>query len=155
MARSQTTLRKKDLQNKREKKRKEKERKKQEKRDNPQKASFEDMIAYVDEYGMISSNPPVPGEKTPVDPENIEISTPTRDNSAEELERKGTVLYFNESKGYGFIKDSESKENVFVHVNNLLEQVNEGDVVSYVIAKGPKGYIATQVKIAGKLSSQE
>ncbi|MBI9038838.1 MAG: cold shock domain-containing protein [Bacteroidales bacterium] len=61
--------------------------------------------------------------------------------------RKGVVAFFNESKGFGFIKDMETKESVFVHANNLLEEIKEGNLVSFEVEMGPKGPTATQVKI--------
>ena len=60
--------------------------------------------------------------------------------------RKGTVTFFNDSKGYGFIRDSETQESIFVHVNNLLESITEGNLVSFEIEKGMKGLTAVQVK---------
>jgi len=73
---------------------------------------------------------------------------PTRDFEPElDPIRKGTVSFFNDSKGYGFIRDSETKESVFVHANNLLEEIKEGNVVSFEIEMGPKGPAATQVKL--------
>ncbi|MCH7658264.1 MAG: cold shock domain-containing protein [Bacteroidetes bacterium] len=61
--------------------------------------------------------------------------------------RKGIVTFFNEKKGFGFIKDSETKESVFVHVNNLLEEINENNVVTFEIEMGQKGPVATKVKL--------
>jgi cold shock CspA family protein len=149
MARSQETLKKKDVKNKKDKKRKEKELKKIERRESDKKNSFEDMIAYVDEFGVISSTPPDPDKKKNVVlTENIEISTPKQDSTLDlDPVRKGTVTFFNEAKGYGFIKDSESQESIFVHVNNLLEEIKEGNLVNYEVERGPKGYTATQVKV--------
>jgi len=149
MARSQETLKKKDVKNKKDKKRKEKEQKKIGRRENDKKSSFEDMIAYVDEFGGISSTPPDPDKKKNIIlSETIEISTPKQDSTLNaDPVRKGIVTFFNDSKGYGFIKDSESQESIFVHVNNLLEEIKEGNVVNYEVERGPKGYTATQVKV--------
>ena len=107
------------------------------------------MIAYVDENGMISSTPPDPTKKTDIKLEDIEIGVPNR-GSEPELDpiRKGTVTFFNESKGYGFIKDTETKESVFVHVNNVLEEIKEGNLVIFEVEMGPKGPSAVQVKIS-------
>lgn len=149
MARSQETLKKKDVKNKKDKKRKEKEQKKIGRRENDKKSSFEDMIAYVDEFGGISSTPPDPDKKKNIIlSESIEISTPKQDSTFNpDPVRKGIVSFFNDSKGYGFIKDSESQESIFVHANNLLEEIKEGNVVNYEVERGPKGYTATQVKV--------
>jgi len=148
MGRSQETFNKKEVRNKKEKKRKEKEKKKLARKETEKKSSLDDMIAYVDENGMITTTPPDPNKKKDVKLEDIEISTPNRD-SEQTLDpiRKGIVSFFNESKGYGFIKDSETKESVFVHVNNVLEEIKEGNIVSFEVEMGHKGPTAVQVKL--------
>ena len=61
--------------------------------------------------------------------------------------RKGIVTFFNDSKGYGFIKDSETSESIFVHVNNITEEIKENNVVSFEVEMGQKGPSAIQVKV--------
>ncbi|MGM0666990.1 MAG: hypothetical protein ACQETA_06685 [Bacteroidota bacterium] len=73
MGRSQETFKKKDVRNKRAKKRKEKAEKRMARKDNDKKSGLNDMIAYVDENGVISSTPPDPKTKEEIDPEDIEI----------------------------------------------------------------------------------
>ena len=148
MGRSQETFNKKEVRTKKEKKRKEKEKKKLARKENEKKTSLNDMIAYVDENGRITSIPPDPTKKKDVKLEDIEIGIPKGD-SAEKMDpiRKGTVSFFNESKGYGFIKDSETKESVFVHINNLLEEIKEGNIVSFEVEMGQKGPTAVKVKL--------
>ena len=83
------------------------------------------MIAYVDENGNISETPPDPTKKKEIKAKNIEINVPKREDLPEEEKiRKGVVTFFNDSKGYGFIKDSETQESVFVHANNLIDQIS-------------------------------
>jgi len=148
MGRSQETFNKKEVRNKKEKKRKEKEKKKLAKKENDKKASFDDMIAYVDENGVISSTPPDPDKKKEILAENIEISIPKQVNEPDEDPiRKGVVTFFNESKGFGFIKDSITGESVFVHVRNILEEIKEGNVVSFEVEMGQKGLTAVKVKL--------
>ncbi len=149
MGRSQESYNKKDIRNKKEKKRKDKEKKRLARKDIDKKSSLDDMIAYVDENGMISSTPPDPNKKkTEIKLEDIEIGVPNRD-SGENYDpiRKGTVTFFNDSKGYGFIRDLETKESVFVHINNLIEEIKEGNLVSFEVEMGPKGASAVQVKL--------
>ena len=67
-------------------------------------------------------------------------------NEAIDPIRKGTVTFFNDSKGYGFIRDSETKESVFVHINNVLEDIKEGNLVSFEVEMGQKGPTAVKVK---------
>ncbi len=148
MGRSQETYNKKEVRNKKEKKRKEKEAKRQARREG-EKTNMDDMIAYVDEFGMISDKPTDPGKKKPVKTEDIEISVP-RGNSKDEEDpvKKGTVSFFNESKGFGFIKDMETKQNVFVHVNNVLGEIKEGNLVTYEVEMGQRGQVAVKVQIS-------
>ncbi|BBE17740.1 cold shock protein CspA [Aquipluma nitroreducens] len=147
MSRSQESFNKKEVRNKKEKKRKEKEMKKQTRKDSD-KGSFDDMIAYVDENGMITSTPPDPSLKKVINLEDIEISIPKSDpNQIIDPIRKGSVTFFNTSKGFGFIRDLETQESVFVHVNNLLEDIKEGNLVNYEVEMGQKGPTAVQVKL--------
>ncbi len=59
----------------------------------------------------------------------------------------GTVKFFNNSKGFGFIEPDEDGKDVFVHVNGLIDEITEGDKVSYDVEEGPKGLNATNVKV--------
>jgi cold shock CspA family protein len=149
MGRSQETWNKKEVRNKKEKKRKDKEKKKLERKENPKSgASFDDMIAYVDENGMITSTPPDPLKKLVVKAEDIEIGVPKRAASEpEDKIRKGIVSFFNESKGYGFIKDSISQESIFVHANGLVDQIKEDNKVVFEVEMGQKGFNAVNVKL--------
>ncbi len=61
--------------------------------------------------------------------------------------KKGTVKFFNESKGFGFIIDDESKSEYFVHVSGLIDQVREGDTVEFELKEGKKGLNAVNVKV--------
>ena len=146
MGRSQETFHKKEVRKRKEKKRQEKEKKRQAKKEKTKSSSLDDMIAYVDETGMITSTPPDPSSKEDIEAEGIEISVPKRDSSEQGTLRRGIVTFFDENKGYGFIRDSETQESVFVHVNNLLEEIKVDNVVSFERAKGEKGPTAMQVK---------
>ncbi len=59
----------------------------------------------------------------------------------------GTVKFFNEAKGFGFIIDNESKEEFFVHVSGLEDEVREGDEVEFELKEGRKGLNAINVKV--------
>jgi CspA family cold shock protein len=60
----------------------------------------------------------------------------------------GTVKFFNESKGFGFIKPDDGGQDVFVHANGLIDTIAEGDKVSYDVEEGKKGLNAVNVAIA-------
>ncbi len=59
----------------------------------------------------------------------------------------GTVKFFNETKGFGFISDEESKKEYFVHVSGLIDEIREGDKVEYELTEGRKGLNAINVKV--------
>jgi cold shock protein len=59
----------------------------------------------------------------------------------------GTVKFFNNSKGFGFIKDNESDKEYFVHVSGLNDEVRENDEVSFDLQEGKKGLNAINVKL--------
>lgn len=61
---------------------------------------------------------------------------------------KGIVKFFNESKGYGFIKDQESEKEYFVHASGLIDKINENDEVTFELQEGKKGLNAVNVKLA-------
>jgi cold shock CspA family protein len=148
MGRSQETFNKKEVRNKKEKKRKDKEQKRQVRKDNEKKSSFDEMIAYVDENGQISSTPPDPNKKVKIKAEDIELGVPKRDSAdASETIRKGIVSFFNHDKGFGFIRDIKTQESVFVHINNIEEPIKENNKVSFEVEKGPKGLTAVRVKL--------
>ncbi len=148
MSKSQETFNKKDVRNKKEKRRKEKEMKKLARKENKKTGNTEDIIAYVDEKGMLSSTPPDPNKREVIKLENIEINTPKRESVPETSQiRKGIVTVFYASKGYGFIRDMETQESIFVHINNFLEDIQENNVVSFEIGMGQKGPAAMNVKL--------
>lgn len=60
---------------------------------------------------------------------------------------KGTVKFFNESKGFGFIKDADSSKEYFVHANGLKEPISENDEVTFDLEEGRKGLNAVNVKL--------
>ena len=60
---------------------------------------------------------------------------------------KGTVKFFNESKGFGFIKEDETNKEYFVHVSGLIDEIREGDNVEYELTEGKKGLNAVNVKV--------
>ena len=60
---------------------------------------------------------------------------------------KGTVKFFNETKGYGFIQEDDSSKDHFVHSSGLLDQIREGDAVEFELQEGKKGMNAVNVKV--------
>lgn len=147
MGRSQETSNKKEVRSKQDKKRKDKEKKRIIRKEN-ENSDPNNMIAYVDEYGMITSTPPDLDRRKQTKLEDIEISIPKRDASqmADPI-RKGIMTYFNDAKGFGFIRDLETQQSVFAHINNFLEEIQLDNVVSFEIENGQRGPAAVNVKL--------
>jgi len=149
MGKGNETYGKKEVRTKKEKKRKEKEQKRQERKQQSRDGnSLDDMIAYVDEYGNITSTPPDLTRKKVIKVEDIEIGV-TRNTTPDTNEtiRKGIVVFFDESKGFGFIKDSSTGQDIFVHANTLTQPIKENNKVTFEIVKGTKGFNAFNVKL--------
>jgi cold shock CspA family protein len=143
------TWNKKEREKKKQKERKDKREKMQERKEKAKDGKGTDsMIAYVDENGNFSSTPPDPRKRVDIKLEDIEIGVPKYVPPTEaELTRSGKITFFNNEKGFGFIKDLVSQESIFVHANNLSGQVKENDKVSFEIEMGQRGPMAVNVKI--------
>jgi cold shock CspA family protein len=149
MGKSQETFSKKEKEKKRLQKRKEKEQRREERKANAKEGkSFEDMLAYVDENGNISSTPPDPSRKKTVRESDIVLGSRNIGGTPSPANRRGRVSFYNESKGFGFIRDSQSGDSVFFHSSSLTFEVREGDEVTFETQTGPKGAMAANVKKA-------
>ncbi len=148
MAKSQETFSKKEKEKKRMMEKREKREKMEERKANAKKGkSLEEMMAYIDENGNITSTPPDPKKKKVFNQEDMQISVPKYVAPLPgELIRNGVVTFFNDEKGFGFIKDLQSQESVFVHIKQLSFQIKENDKVTFEVEMGPKGPSATSVK---------
>jgi cold shock CspA family protein len=143
------TWNKKEREKKKQQNKKEKAEKKQDRKENPKVKSLDDMLAYVDENGNLSNTPPDPKKMKKIKQEDIEIGVPKQQTfDPADLIRTGIVTFFNESKGYGFIKDLETQQSVFVHVNALKQAVKENNKVTFEVEMGPKGANAINVELA-------
>ncbi len=149
MGRSKETFGKKEVRNKQAKKRKEKEKRRLEKKEQGNKDSFDDMIAWVDENGVITSTPPDLTQKEEIKAENIEIGVPKSEFRVNNKIRTGQLNTFEESKGYGFITDLETKDSIFVHVNDCADTLELGCKVEFETEKGLKGLKAVNVRVVG------
>lgn len=141
------TFEKRDKEKKRQQKHEEKQRRKEERKANATGGGLENMMAYVDENGMITSTPPDPTKKRkPIDASEIELGIPKREKEEVITERVGKVDFFDTSKGFGFIREDGTQERFFVHVSGLLDDIGEGDKVVFELERGPKGMNAVRVK---------
>lgn len=150
MGRSQETFSKKEKEKKKLLKKKDNEEKKEERKATSNKGKgIDEMLAYVDDNGNITDTPPDPKKKRiAVKQEDIQIGISRQEDiDPADLLRKGTITFFNDSKGYGFIKDHDSQESIFVHQNEISGPVKENDKVTFEVEKGQKGLNAVNVKV--------
>jgi len=148
MAKSSETFNKKEKEKKRLQKQKEKEQKKEERKANKESKSFEDMIAYVDENGNFSSTPPDATKKKAIKESDIDLSSRNKGGMQTETIRKGVVKFFEQDKGYGFIKDSQTQEEFFFHYSSANFQVSQSQSVTFEVEPGPKGLNAVRINKA-------
>jgi cold shock CspA family protein len=148
MAKSKETFGKKEKEKQRLKHRQDKLQKMEERKANTKKGkSLDEMMAYLDENGNLSSMPPDPKKKKVFKQEDMNTGVPVQEE--EDPIRQGIVTFFNDAKGYGFIKDLKTQESVFVHANQLSELIKENDKVTFMVERGPKGLNALNVKKGG------
>mgnify|MGYP000004529692 FL=1 len=138
---------KKEREKKKQKEKMDKAEKMKERKEQTGKKSLDDMMAYVDENGNITSTPPDPRNRKEIKLEDIAIGVPEYVADEEEQFRTGKISFFNHEKGFGFIRDLVTQESIFVHINNLSGPVQENDKVSFTTEKGPRGLMAVNVKL--------
>jgi len=146
MAKSQESINKKDKETKRFKKQKDKQQKSEERKKNSQGGGLENMMAYVDENGILTNTPPDPTKKKVIDANSIKIAVSKREEEDTPAIRNGRVEFYNDSKGFGFIKELATQEKYFVHVNGLIDEIKENDLVTFELERGLKGMNAVRVK---------
>ncbi len=152
MSASGESFRKKEIRKQKEKKKKAKLEKKKARKEREAQGGLDDMIAWVDENGNPTDTPPDPDKKKEeIDPDDIRVSVPSDDEVGIEDDpvREGVVDYYNDEKGFGFVIDGETKESVFVHINNVQgeDEIREGMRLQFEVEKGAKGPAAVNVKI--------
>jgi cold shock CspA family protein len=149
MAGSQETFGKQEREKKRAKKRKEKEQKRLERKEQAKEKGSVSEFVYVDAYGNLTDTPPDPTQKIEIDADDIELGIPKKEDRGEDdtpIGRQGKVSFFDDSKGFGFIIDDQTKEKFFVHISGTLDKIQEEDVVTYELERGMKGMNAVRVK---------
>ena len=145
MGRSSETQNKKEKEKKRLQKRKEKEQRKEERKAGKETKSFEDMLAYVDEYGNLTSTPPDQSRKRVIAETEIDLTSRNKGGVASPAIRQGIVKFFDTSKGFGFIKDDQSAEEFFFHFKSADFAIAQSDKVTFETETGPKGLNAVRI----------
>lgn len=146
MAKSKETFNKKEKEKKRLKQKQEKRQKMEDRKATKKTGgSLDGMMAYLDENGNLTDTPPDPKRMRTFALEEIQIGVPKQEDIAEAEPSTGTVSYYNNEKGFGFINDLKTRERIFFHVNEIQEPLEEMDKVSFHVERGPRGLSAVQV----------
>ena len=147
MAKSQRSFSKWEKEKKRLKKREEKKKKKEARKAQAKEEDQGIPFAYVDAHGNLTDTPPDPTEREEVDASEIVLGIPKKIEEEFDPIRKGKVAFFDHSKGFGFIIDSETQEKHFCHVSGLIDEIDENDKVTFELEKGMKGMNAVKVTL--------
>lgn len=134
------TFNKKEREKKKQRKKREKELRKEERKAQGKQT---EVIMFVDHNGNFTENKP---EHIPMDDEELlDLEGDDGNDSSSAAEFKGTVKFYDESKGFGFIKTSGKIGDVFFHIDNAFKDITEGVRVSFTLEKGEKGYQAFNI----------
>ena len=151
MGKSQQTFSKIEKEKKRLKKREDKKKKMEARKAEKEESGSTGIdFAYVDHFGNLVDTPPDPSQKIEIEAEDIVLGIPKKeegDNEPFDPVRTGTVNFFDTSKGFGFIIDGENQEKYFTHVSGLIDEITEGNLVSFELEKGTRGMNAVRVKL--------
>ncbi|AYO57463.1 cold-shock protein [Chryseobacterium sp. 6424] len=130
---------------KKQQKQKEKSQKREERKSNNNKGKdLTEMFLYVDANGQLTSTPPDQQEREGVNLDDIQLGAAPIE--AEETVKTGIVTFLSD-KGYGFITENNTKENIFFHENNCAQEVKKGNKVSFEKEKSPKGFSAINIQL--------
>ena len=141
------TWNKKEREKKKQQQKKEKLEKRQQRKENGKDGNdLDSMMAYVDENGNLTSTPPDPRRRVEFKVEDIVIGVPKEVEPEPGALHEGIVSFFNEDKGFGFIRHKDTQQSIFVHVTALEEPIREQEKVVFEMEKGPKGPSALHVR---------
>ncbi|SDQ08609.1 Cold shock protein, CspA family [Chryseobacterium soldanellicola] len=118
-------------------------RREERKSSNDKGKSLDEMFMYVDSNGQLTTTPP-DNVAYEINPEEIQLGAAPIE--AEEVVKSGIVTFFSD-KGYGFITEDKTKENLFFHTNNCIDEIKKGNKVSFEKEKSPKGFSAVGIKL--------
>lgn len=130
---------------KKQQKLKEKNLKREERKSNNNKGKeLTEMFLYVDANGQLTETPPDQQDREGINLDDIQLGAAPVE--AEETVKTGIVTFLSE-KGYGFITENSSKENIFFHENNCAQEVKKGNKVSFEKERSPKGFSAVNIQL--------
>jgi cold shock CspA family protein len=144
MGRSQQSFSKREREKKKAKRKEEKAKKREERKNNPDLQA--DEFTYVDEFGNFHDTPPEKADK--VDAEGIVRGVPPKEEGEDDDPIKtGVVTAFNDSKGFGFIREKQTQDSIFFHITDCEEEVVVNNMVTFEVEFGPKGANAKKGKV--------
>jgi cold shock CspA family protein len=147
MAKSSATFSKRENEKKKIQKRKEKDERREERKAQAQKGqSLEDMMVYVDEFGNLVDSPPDPKKKREIKTEEILLGAAARE-AEPEGPQTGTVSFYNDSKGYGFIREDRSQNSYFFLNRDFEGQPKIGQAVLFTGGESPRGLTAAAISL--------
>jgi cold shock CspA family protein len=148
MAKSSATFNKRENEKRRIQKRKDKEQRKEDRKAGKETKSFEDMLAYVDENGNLTSTQPDPSKKKVINEAEIDLTSRNKGGALPPAQQQGTVKHYDSGKGYGFIRDTDSGEEFFFHHSGANYPISHGDTVTFETEMGPRGLNAVRISKA-------
>lgn len=126
-------------------KQKEKTLKREERKNNNNKGkALDEMFLYVDANGQLTETPPGEQNREGIDLNDIQLGAAPIE--AEETLKTGIVTFLSD-KGYGFITEDSTKDNIFFHENNCAHPVKKGNKVSFDKERSPKGFSAVNIQL--------
>ena len=126
-------------------KQKEKSLKREERKNNNNKGkSLDEMFLYVDANGQLTETPPGEQNREGIDLNDIQLGAAPIE--AEETLKTGIVTFLSD-KGYGFIAENGTQENIIFHENNCAHAVKKGNKVSFEKERSPKGFSAVNIQL--------
>lgn len=130
---------------KKQQKQKEKALKREERKTSNNKGkSLDEMLLYVDANGQLTTTPPDQQEKIEINTEDIQLGAAP---IIEEDPQKTGIVTFLSEKGYGFITENNTKDNIFFHINNVSGEIKKGHKVRFEKEKSQKGFSAVNIQI--------
>ena len=135
-------LKKEKLKKKAQKLKEKAQRREDRKTNNDKGKDLSEMFVYVDEFGQLTSTPPEGREEVKL--EDIQLGAAP---IVEEDKRKKGLVNFVSEKGFGFITEDNTGENIFYHNNNLKEPLKKGNKVSFEKEKTEKGFSAINIEL--------
>ena len=145
MAKSSELFSKREKEKKRIQKRIEKEQRKEDRKAGKEPKSLDEMLAYVDENGDLTSTPPDLSKKKVIQETEIDLTSKNKRGASPPTTLQGKVKYFDTTKGFGFIIEDQTANEFFFHYKSANFAIGQSDRVNFETEMGPKGVQAVRI----------